>query len=76
MPKNTWNVRNRITLPMVASLAFLLAVSLLNIYLFNRDKLTEDIIHEAQEFHQLLPPQLQLGSLESACVEEPALELL
>jgi len=60
MPKNIWNVRNRITIPLIFSLAFLLVVSLLNIYLFNRDKLNKDIIHETRELQALLPRQIEI----------------
>jgi len=60
MNQNYGNIRKRIIVPLIFSLAVLLTVSLFNIYLFNREQLRKDMDHETREFHEMFPQQLDL----------------
>jgi signal transduction histidine kinase len=60
MNQNYGNIRKRIIVPLIFSLAVLLTVSLFNIYLFNHEQLRKDMDHETREFHEMFPQQLDI----------------
>ena len=60
MNQNYGNIRKRIIVPLIFSLAVLLTVSLFNIYLFNHEQLLKGMDHETREFHEMFPQQLDI----------------
>ena len=60
MNQNYGNIRKRIIVPLIFSLAVLLTVSLFNIYLFNQEQLRKDMDQKTLEFHEMFPQQLDI----------------
>ncbi len=53
-------IQKRIIVPLIFSLAILLTVSLLNLFLFNREQLRREMDQEIRDFHELFPQQIDI----------------